>query len=288
MSDTAPRVLITGATNGIGEATALALAQQGAEVIIHGRSAEKIVATQSRLQRQSAAPVYHLQADLSSQTEIRAMVEDFYRQFDRLDILINNAGAVFMERQLSADGIEMTFALNHLSYFLLSHLLIPALHQAPAGRIVNVTSATHKMTHMHWDNLQLDKGYHGLRAYTQSKLANVLFTYELARRLAHSLITVNCLHPGGVRTGIGLNNRILVRIFMRFISRGWRSPEEGAQTSVYLATAPALAGLTGQYFEDQQAVPSSAASYNEDDARRLWEISAQMTKLTERESLSPK
>jgi retinol dehydrogenase-12 len=201
-------------------------------------------------------------------------------RYARLDILVNNAGAVFMKRQESVDGIEMTFALNHLSYFLLTTLLLDALENGASARIVNVASRAHRRAEMNWGDLQFEEGYGGFRAYGQSKLANLLFTYELARRLEGSGITVNALHPGFVnshlyrRVGI---SRPLVKLIASLFGK---SAEEGAETSIYLASSPEVEGVSGKYFADREPVSSSPASYDEEAAQRLWRVSEDMTVLS--------
>ena len=274
--------MVTGATGGIGKVTAQALAQQGATVIVVGRSRAKTVATVEQITRQTGNPsVEYLLADLSVQDEIRRLAEEFKRRHNRLHVLVNNAGAFFMSRHESADGIEMTFALNHLGYFLLTNLLLDVITASAPARIVNVSSVAHENAQIDFDDLQGKQKFKGWQAYGQSKLANVLFTYELARRLVGTGVTVNALHPGFVASGFGANN-------FGFIGRGVKrvmnlvagiSPEEGAETSIYLATSPEVEGITAQYYVKKKAVRSSEASYDEEAARRLWEISAEMVGL---------
>jgi NAD(P)-dependent dehydrogenase (short-subunit alcohol dehydrogenase family) len=227
--------------------------------------------------------VEYMLADLSSQNEIHDLAEAYQNKYDHLDVLVNNAGGFFMSRQESADGIEMTFALNHLNYFLLTNLLLDTIKASAPARIVNVSSAAHQNASINFDDLQGKKKYSGWQAYGQSKLANILFTYELARRLEGTGVTVNALHPGMVATNFGANNGgvlgSLVRQFMNLFSIG---VEDGAQTSIYLASSPEVEDVTGKYFVKKKAVSSSSASYDESAAKRLWEISEEMTGVREK------
>jgi NAD(P)-dependent dehydrogenase (short-subunit alcohol dehydrogenase family) len=272
-------VLVTGATAGIGEATARELARLGATVVGAGRNAEKCARVAESIRAASDnASVEFLVADLSVQAEVHKLAAEFKRKYARLDVLINNAGAYFMRRRESADGIELTWALNHLAYFLLATSLLDVLKASAPARIVNVSSEAHRGSKLNFDDLENRRGYNGFPAYGQSKLANVLFTYELARRLAGTGVTANALHPGFVATQFGHNNGAVVRALMRLVQRfGGLSPEQGAQTSLHLAASPEVEGVTGQYFDNRRAVPSSPASYDEAGARRLWEISERMT-----------
>jgi NAD(P)-dependent dehydrogenase (short-subunit alcohol dehydrogenase family) len=278
-------VLITGATNGIGKFTALALAKQGARVVIVGRSEEKLRLTAQAIQSLSSADVRTLRADLSSIADIRALAEAYRQQFDRLDVLINNAGGFFFDRRVSADGFEMTFALNHLSYFLLTNLLLDILKASAPARILNVSSDAHRGSRgINFE--RLGYGSAGFSAYSDSKLMNLLFTYELARRLQGTGVTANALHPGLVATGFGMNNNLFVRGALLIMRPFSRTPERGADTSIYLAASPQVEGISGQYFVDRQAVRSSAASYDEAAQRRLWALSEQMTGMKETQSAS--
>ena len=273
-------VFVTGATSGIGAVTARRLAALGATLVMVGRDREKSdrVANDIR-QRTGNSKVIYLVGDLSSQKDLRRLVDEFKNHFDRLDVLVNNAGAVFLSRHESVDGIEMTLALNHLNYFLLTNLLMDRLIASAPARIVNVSSAAHNGARLNFDDLENKKGYNGMRAYGQSKLANLLFTYELARRLEGKGVTVNALHPGFVASNFAKNNLGILKPLMSLIQFAAISPEEGAQTSFYLATSPGVEGVSGKYFINQKAVSSSPASYDEAAARRLWETSEQMTGL---------
>lgn len=272
--------LVTGATAGLGQATARQLARQGATVIVVGRSREKSEATVNEIKQQTGDPnVEYMLADLSVQKDIRQLAQAFKRKYQRLHVLVNNAGAIFLRRRESADGIEMTFALNHLNYFLLTNLLLDTLSAGAPARIINVSSRAHaRVAGLNFDDLQNKRGY-GFNVYGQSKLMNVLFTYELARRLEGTRITVNALHPGFVASRFATNNGLLTRLARPLLDLFAISVEEGAQTMVYLATSPEVEGLTGKYFYRQQAIPSSPASYDEAAAHRLWEVSAATTGL---------
>jgi NAD(P)-dependent dehydrogenase (short-subunit alcohol dehydrogenase family) len=274
-------ILVTGATSGIGLETARQLADMGAAVIGVGRNLEKSAAAAEQVRQESGNPqVEYLNADLSSQEQIRRLVEGFCSRYERLDVLVNNAGGFFNKYAETADGIELTFALNHLNYFLLTSLLLDLLVKSTPARVVNVSSDAHRNGRINFDDLEGKQHYNGWRAYAQSKLANVLFTYELARRLEGTGVTANALHPGFVATGFGHNNRDLVGWGTRLAQRlAARTPEQGAQTSIYLAASPAVEGVTGKYFVDEKPVPSSPLSYDQSVARQLWEVSAAMTGL---------
>lgn len=276
--------MVTGATSGIGLVTARRLAEHGASVVLVGRDPQRGEAAIAKI-RQSApdALLDTLYADLSEQAEIRRLADELQARYPRLDVLVNNAGGMFGGRQLSADGIEMTFALNHLGYFLLTNLLLPMLRAAPGARIVNVASRAHKGVELRLDDLQHQRRYVGWLAYKRSKLANLLFTYELARRLADNNgvngdgLTVNALHPGFVATNIGVRHGFLPGLLWRAASLAAIDAEKGAETSVYLATAPEVQGTTGRYFAECRPRRSSSVSYDLESARRLWDISAEMT-----------
>lgn len=272
--------LITGATSGIGFVTAQTLAQQGATVVLVGRNPERAAATVSRIQHETGNPqVSCLIADLSVQTQVRQLAGEFQRRFPRLDVLLNNAGAFFSRRSLSVDGIEMTLALNHLAYFLLTHLLLDPLKASASARIVNVASDAHRSAQFDFADPQGTHRYRGWRTYCQSKLANLLFTYELARRLAGTGITANAVHPGFVATGFGHNNRSLFALLVRVAQYTALSPAQGAETLSYLATSPEAEGVRGRYFVKKRPVESSKASYDQAAAQRLWQLSVELTGL---------
>src|SRR5262249_11428688 len=273
--------LITGATSGIGLVTTRALAQQGARVVLVGRHPERTAATVSRIQQETGNPhIEYLIADLSVQDQVRQQAGEFQRRFARMHVLLNNAGAFIARRSLSVDGIEMTLALNHLAYFLLTHLFLDTLKATPAARIVNVASDAHRKAQFDFADPQGAHRYRGWRAYGQSKLANLLFTYELAGRLADTDMTANAVHPGFVATGFGHNNRGLAALFIWLAQCLALSPEQGAATLIYLATSPEVTRVTSRYFVKKRSVESSMASYDQAAARRLWQFSAELTGLT--------
>ncbi len=273
--------MVTGATSGIGKETARVLAHQGGVLILVGRDADKTAATVEDFKREAGNPnIEYLLADLSSQDEIRRLAEAFKSRHDRLDVLVNNAGVFFLGRKKSVDGIEMSFALNHLGYFLLTNLLLDVIKASAPARIINVSSGSHLRVTLDFDELQRRRGFSGLNVYGQSKLANVLFTYELARRLEGTGVTVNALHPGFVATNIG-NNVGWFMCFVKPLMNLWAiSVEEGAETVIYLATSPEVEGITGKYFFRCKPVSSSAYSYDEAAAKRLWRVSEEMTGLS--------
>jgi NAD(P)-dependent dehydrogenase (short-subunit alcohol dehydrogenase family) len=262
--------LVTGATNGLGKVTARALAQAGATVIGVGRIREEAEAAAADI-GDSAASLQFLVADLSSQAQIRALVNEFKGKYARLDVLINDVGALFSNYRESVDGIEMTFALNHLGYFLLTNLLLDVICASTPARIINVSSTAHEGNTINFDDLGNKQNYDGWTAYGASKLANLLFTYELARRLEGTGVTVNAVHPGVVNTNFfraaGMN------------MRGSLTPEEGADTQIWLAQSKEVEGITGKYIVKRRETRSSAVSYDRAVAQRLWQISARMTGL---------
>jgi NAD(P)-dependent dehydrogenase (short-subunit alcohol dehydrogenase family) len=272
--------MVTGATSGVGLVTAQALAHQGATLIVVGRNPERGAATVSRIQHETGnSAVELISADLSAQAQVRRLASEVQRRFTRLDVLINNAGALFLRRQLSPDGLEMTFALNHLAYFLLTNLLLDHLKASPAARIVNVSSEAHRGARLDFADLQGQHRYRGWRAYARSKLANILFTYALARRLEGTSVVANALHPGFVATNFGRNNRGITAILWRMLQLAAISPEEGAQTIIHLASSAAVKDITGAYFVKKKAVRSSEVSYDRAAANRLWQVSAELTRL---------
>jgi NAD(P)-dependent dehydrogenase (short-subunit alcohol dehydrogenase family) len=287
--------LVTGATSGIGRAAAQSLAARGARVVVVGRSPEKTTATVAAVQQATGNPaVEGLLADLSRQSQVRALAAQVQARFSQLDVLVNNAGALFATRQETEDGLEMTFAVNHLAYFLLTNLLLNNLQAAATAhgqaRIVNVASGAHRrVAGLDFDDLQSRRRYSALPVYGASKLANLLFTSELARRLAPSGastgVTANAMHPGLVHTGFGSNNRRWYwRLMYVFVNGAGRTPEQGADTIIYLATAEELAGVTGQYFYERKPITPSAAARDPEAARRLWQVSERLTGLTVREA----
>ncbi len=277
-------ILITGASNGIGKETGRALAHLGATTLIVGRSQSNIISAANELFVETGnRQILPFVADLSSQNEIRRLAKEILVRFGRLDVLINNAGALFMKRQTSPDGFEMTLALNHLSPFLLTHLLMPALNASPSARIINVSSEAHRGTHIDLDNLQNGHGFSGWRAYSQSKLANIYFTYGLAAYVDGANITANCLHPGFVATNFGRSNGGIYDPIFRVAQIAAISPRVSAQAITHLAVSPDLEGVTARYFNLARETRSSAISYDMNIARHLWNASLELTGLAEAE-----
>lgn len=274
--------LITGGTNGIGKSTAQVLAKMGATVVIVGRNAPKTAQVVEEIRAASGNEnVDSLLADLSSQQEVRRLADEFKSKYPHLHVLLNNAGAVFLQRQLSVDSIEMTFALNHLAYFLLTNLLLDTIKASAPARIINVSSGAHTSGKIEFDNLQGERAY-GFRAYGNSKLANILFTMELARRLEGTGVTVNALHPGFVATGFGKNNgKIIAALFGIFAPLVARSPAKGAETSIYLASSPSVEGITGKYFYDSHVTPTAPQATDMVVASKLWDVSVEMVHLAD-------
>jgi retinol dehydrogenase 12 len=275
--------LVTGGTGGLGRATAAGLAGLGARVVLVGRTPERAAATAGRIGGETGnEAVDWLSADLSSLADVRRMADEFMGRYPRLDVLVNNAGAIFMRRRVSVDGIELTLALNHLAYFVLTIVLLDMLARAAPARVINVASSAHAGAQLDLDDVQMEQRYRGFQAYARSKLANVLFTYELARRVQRAGIdiAVNAIHPGYVTTNIARNNSWWVRIGKRLLDFRFRglalSPAEAARAIVYLATSMEVAGVSGQYFVASRVAASSAASYDVELARRLWEVSARL------------
>lgn len=273
--------LVTGANAGIGKTTALGLAKIGAAVVMVSRNQERGEAARAEIMAESENDAVDLMiADLSSQQSIRQLAEDFKTRYERLDVLVNNAGGIFGSPSLTVDGLEYTFALNHLSYFLLTNLLLERIKESSPARIVNVSSQAQADATINFDDLQSEQNYNARRVYGQSKLANILFTYELARRLDGVDVTTNALHPGVVRTNFGRESTSRAfALMMRLLGPFLASPEKGASTSIYLATAPGVEGVTGKYFIDKQEQKSNAESYDTAVAQRLWQVSEELTGL---------
>jgi NAD(P)-dependent dehydrogenase (short-subunit alcohol dehydrogenase family) len=267
-------VLVTGATAGIGKATALGLAAMGAHLAITGRDHGRTEAAGREIRAAGGGPVDVFVADLSAQSEVRRLAAAVLQRLSRLDVLVNNVGGYWDTRHVTADGLEHTFALNHLAPFLLTNMLLDRLKASAPARVVTVASHAHTMGRIDFDDLQGARSYSGARAYNQSKLANVLFTYELARRLQGTSVTANALHPGVVRTSFGAEDpagvqRLLVPLIRPFM----KSPARGAATSVHVASAPELEQVTGRYFANSKPKRSSERSYDEVVAARLWQVS---------------
>lgn len=278
-------VIVTGATNGIGEITALELAKQGAEVVVVSRSKSKLENTVSKIKAETGnQDISYIQGDLSSLAEIRKVADEFLQMHNCLDVLVNNAGAFFNDRQESVDGNEMTFALNHLNYFLLTNLLLDVLKQTAEetgdARIVNVSSSAHYGGKVNFDDIQAKNDYSGFGRYSESKLMNVLFTYELARQLEGTNVSTNALHPGFVNTGFGSNNGGWVsRILGVMQSIIAISPEKGAETNIHLASSLDVKGISGKYWDKKAPKKSSDASHNLEAQKRLWKISEDLVGL---------
>jgi retinol dehydrogenase-12 len=275
--------LVTGATAGIGKITAAALAAQGAELVIHGRNQEKAEITVKQIKAETGNDqVSYLLADFSDLDQVRELVRNFRERFDNLHLLVNNAGAYFNKRIPTSYDVEMTFLVNHLAPFLLTNLLLETLKKSSPSRIVNISSEGHRQGKIDFNNLGFEKGFFGMKAYGCSKLANILFTYELARRLEGTGVSVNALHPGHIATDIWKTNfGVMGPALKWFMSRIALSPEEGAENSIFLATSPEVEGITGKYFIKNEPAQSSPASCDEEIARRLWKLSAELTSLPE-------
>ena len=271
--------LVTGATSGIGNVTAYTLAAHGAELILAGRNQQKAEDTIQWIKSGTGNnSIHYLLADFSDLQQVRELVTNFRERFARLDVLVNNAGAFFNTRRMTPYGIEMTLLVNHLAPFLLTNMLLDRLKKSPQARIVNVSSDAHKYDTMDFDNLGFKRGYTGMKAYARSKLANILFTYELARRLSDCDVTANALHPGHIATDIWRTNFSIFGPALKWVMGFFAlSPEEGADNSIYLASSPEIEGVTGKYFVKREAAKSSPISYDQDIAQRLWNISAGIT-----------
>jgi NAD(P)-dependent dehydrogenase (short-subunit alcohol dehydrogenase family) len=270
-------VLVTGGTNGIGLVTARELARMDGQVTIIGRNPVKCSEAVEHIQVQTGQTVAAIVADLSTLAGIRHAADVFKETHQALHVLVNNAGGMFTRRRLTPDCFEYTFALNHLNYFLLTSLLLDLLKASAPARIINVSSNAHERARIDFDNLQGEKHYDGLKAYGQSKLANLLFTYELARRLEGIGVTVNAVHPGFVATGFARNNGPIYNVGTWMAGRLFgRTPERGAQTSIYLASSPEVEGLSGKYFVDCRPAESKPQSHDRLVAEKLWQVSEEL------------
>jgi NAD(P)-dependent dehydrogenase (short-subunit alcohol dehydrogenase family) len=270
-------VLVTGATSGIGKATAAGLAAMGAHVAVTGRDPQRTETAAREVRAAGGGPVDAFVADLSAQAEVHRLAEDVLQRLPRVHVLINNVGGYWNTRHVTADGLEHTFAVNHLAPFLLTNLLLDRLTESSPARVITVSSHAHISGRIDFDDLQGEQGYSGARAYNQSKLANVLFTYELARRLQGTSLTANALHPGVVRTSFGAEDpgrtqRLAVPLIRPFM----KSPTAGAATSVHLASAAELERVTGAYFANSKPRRSSERSYDASAAARLWRVSGDL------------
>jgi NAD(P)-dependent dehydrogenase (short-subunit alcohol dehydrogenase family) len=269
--------IVTGANTGIGKETALGLAKLGATVVMVCRDRERGEAAQHQVkQRSRNQRVVLMLCDFSSQNSIRQFAQAFTDQHERLDVLVNNAGIVLRERSMTEDGLESTFAINHLGYFLVTNLLLDLLRKSAPSRIVNVASAAHKFGKLDINGWATGRDYSAFGAYANSKLANVLFTYELARRIKGTGVTANCLHPGAVGTNLFRGLPKFLQTLIRLVTIG---TERGARTSIYLASSDDVEGVTGKYFARSRQQESSEASRNEEAARALWQLSVELTGL---------
>ena len=272
--------LITGATSGIGKATAFELARAGAHLVLVARNPAKGDATRTAIIAQTGnTRVDVLLCDLAEQAQVRRLASEVIRAYPRLHVLINDAGVTLTKRSLTPDAIEQVLAVNHLAPFLLTHLLLDLLKASAPARVVVVGSEAQAAGHIHLDDLSLERHYKEMVAYNQSKLANLLFTYELARRLDGSSVTVNCVHPGAVRTNFGHDSGGAMGLIVRVARPFELSPERGAETVVYLAASPDVEGQSGLYWAHKQPKRSSAESYDADVRLRLWDESARLTGL---------
>lgn len=281
MTLTAKHVLVTGATSGIGQAAALELACQGAIVTLMARSAERARASANFIERQCGYRPDYIIADFNDLSSVRDGAARFLEGNRKLDVLLNNAGLINTRRLLSADGFEQTFAVDHLAPFLLTGLLLPRLLDSVAGRIVNVASDAHRFCRgiqfddLHWER----QPYKTFKVYGHAKLANILFTAELARRLRSTKLTVNCLHPGAVATGMGKNNKGLAsKIMPTLLKPFFRTPQRGAETAVYLSANQDVTGCSGGYYVDKKLVAPKAWARDESEAARLWSVSEALTR----------
>jgi retinol dehydrogenase 14 len=276
------RVLVTGATSGIGLEAARSLARQGAKVALVGRDAGKTAGCVEEVRRGApGAEVTSFLCDFSRQADVRRLADDVLAKFDRLEVLVNNAGTVFPNRTLTGDGIEATFAVNHLGYFLLTQLLLDRIVRGAPARIVNVASIAHRTATMNFDDLFFERGYRVMRAYGRSKLGNVMYTRALAKKLAGTGVTVNCLHPGTVATNIWSQAPAWTKPLLALLRKvAMISAERGGQRIVHLVASPQLSETTGQYFEKDQPVYPSRLAQDEPVAQRLWEVSERLTRLT--------
>jgi retinol dehydrogenase-14 len=281
-------VLVTGGTGGIGRATAEGLARLGARVAISGRDLARAQAAAAEIAAATANPaVDAFAADLSAQAGVRRLARDVLSAYPRLDVLVNNVGGFWARRHLSADGLEYTFALNHLAPFLLTNLLLDRLTSSAPARVVTVSSGAQALGKIDFGDLQGERAYSGQRAYNQSKLANVMFTYELARRLAGTGVTATVLHPGVTRTAFGAEDPTATMRVMTLLARPFmKTPAQGAATAIYLASSPEAEGITGRYFANRRPKKSSQSSYDTAAAARLWQLSANLTGLP-RHGLTP-
>ncbi len=272
--------LITGANSGIGKETAQALADFGATVVMVCRNVEKGKTARNEIIQQTGNQnVGLIIADMGSQKQVHRLSESFRSQYNSLHVLINNAGLILGTRSSTEDGLETTLAVNHLGPFLLTHLLLDLIKKSQPARIINVSSTVHKWARIRFDDLNWEKGYKPMKVYSQSKLANILFTYQLAKKLEGEQITVNALHPGVIGSNFGQSGSPIHRFFINLGKPFLTSSKKGASTSIYLASSNDVEGITGKYFVDRRAVASSKYSYDADIQSRFWEVSLALTGL---------
>ncbi len=272
--------VITGGTSGIGEATAVALACQGADLALLCRSPERGAATRTRIAKESGRDCVRLfPCDFERLEDVRRASQALSTELDRIDVLLNNAGVTMARRHETPDGYETTFAVNHLAPFLLTHGLMSRLLERPGARIVNVASAAHRFARFDLEDLQSTRSYSAMRVYGASKLANILFTNELARRFATSELRVWSLHPGAVSTRLGANNGGVSKLVIPLLSLFFRSPERGARTSIYLCSEPEIDAPSGSYFVDEKLANVSALARDKALARKLWRESERLVRL---------
>jgi len=273
--------LVTGGNSGIGKETAVGLARLGATVIIVSRDRVKGETALSEIKRKSESQSVDLMvADLSSMQSVHQLAQEFLAKYPKLHVLVNNAGIFLPKRMVTVDGLETTFTTNHLGHFLLTNLLLDRIKASAPSRVINITSDAHKGAEIDFDDLMGEKKFSGFKAYGQSKLANILFTYELARRLGGTGVTANCLHPGLVRTGFGKDVVGLMTFVVRVVGPFMMSPEKAARAAVYLASSPELESVTGKHFVKGKEEYSSRESFDQTTAERLWQVSAELTSLS--------
>jgi NAD(P)-dependent dehydrogenase (short-subunit alcohol dehydrogenase family) len=274
--------VITGGTDGIGKAAAYGLAVQGARLLVHGRDPDKGERAVAELKARSGNPaIEFLPADFGSLAEVRRLAAAIMERTPRVDVLVNNAGSIFVKRTLSIDGLEMTFAVNHLAAFLLTHLLLPALKTGRTTRVVTTASNAYRYHKIPFDDLHLTRNYSPMRAYGISKLANVLFTRELAKRLEGTTVTATCMNPGFVRTNFGRDDNeddvsTVTKVVMGLVKRFARTPEKGAETVIYLASSPEVQGASGGYYVDRRLMSPAPAGRDDGAAERLWRVSERL------------
>lgn len=274
--------IVTGANSGIGKATTLKLAEMGAYVVMICRNEEKAHrAKEEIISKTGNTGLEVLIADFAYQYEIREAAERFRNKFNQLDVLVNNAGMIPSKREETMEGIEKTFAVNHLGPFLLTNLLLDHLIAAPQGRIINVSSEAHRVgaSIFHLSNLQLEEGYTNMKAYGLSKLCNIMFTYELAQRLQDTSVTTHAMHPGAVRTNLAGDASWAMKLLFAIGKPFMRSPHKGAETAIYLSTSAEVTETSGKYFKNKKVKSPDDIAYNEDLTSRLWEISEELTKM---------